>query len=266
MSRGCQRAAAAPQQAPTSAPSCICPPRANVLIHPSPPMPARRCRWTSPRSTAAAASRRCALRACAWRSGTTMCARWRSWRCRQGRLFIRLVLLVHRSVPLLACCACSGAGGIWCTCVASRWRAAGCAPALPAAAPSSRGPRNGKPPTHPRPPALPPPSPSPPPQFFITADRPNVAGLVLAGSADFKTELSQSDMFDPRLQAVVLAVVDVSYGGRSSLGAAAVCCLQVGRGVRGCAAVRPACMHPCLHVARAHARVPYQFPAGGAQP
>lgn len=39
-----------------------------------------------------------------------------------------------------------------------------------------------------------------------------MAGLVLAGSADFKTELSQSDMFDPRLQAVVLAVVDVSYG------------------------------------------------------
>ena len=34
-------------------------------------------------------------------------------------------------------------------------------------------------------------------QLFITNDRPNVAGLVLAGSADFKTELSQSDMFDP---------------------------------------------------------------------
>jgi peptide chain release factor 1 len=49
-------------------------------------------------------------------------------------------------------------------------------------------------------------------QQFITADRPNVAGLVLAGSADFKTELSQSDMFDQRLQAVILAVVDVSYG------------------------------------------------------
>ena len=29
------------------------------------------------------------------------------------------------------------------------------------------------------------------------------AGLILAGSADFKTELSQSDMFDPRLQAKV---------------------------------------------------------------
>jgi hypothetical protein len=40
-----------------------------------------------------------------------------------------------------------------------------------------------------------------------------VSGLVLSGSADFKTELSQSDMFDPRLQAIVLGVVDVSYGG-----------------------------------------------------
>jgi len=32
--------------------------------------------------------------------------------------------------------------------------------------------------------------------LFITNDRPNVTGLILAGSADFKTELSQSDMFD----------------------------------------------------------------------
>jgi peptide chain release factor subunit 1 len=49
-------------------------------------------------------------------------------------------------------------------------------------------------------------------QFFITNDRPNVAGLVLAGSADFKTELGQSDMFDQRLAAIILATVDVSYG------------------------------------------------------
>ncbi|KAK9862842.1 hypothetical protein WJX84_004294, partial [Apatococcus fuscideae] len=52
-------------------------------------------------------------------------------------------------------------------------------------------------------------------QFFITGDRPNVAGLVLAGSADFKTELNGSDMFDQRLGAIVLAVVDVSYGGEN---------------------------------------------------
>ncbi|PPD81485.1 hypothetical protein GOBAR_DD21603 [Gossypium barbadense] len=42
--------------------------------------------------------------------------------------------------------------------------------------------------------------------------------LILAGSADFKTELSQSDMFDQRLQAKVLNVVDVSYGGEALIG------------------------------------------------
>merc|ERR1739848_345396 len=52
-------------------------------------------------------------------------------------------------------------------------------------------------------------------QMFITNDRPNVAGLVLAGSADFKNVLSQSEMFDLRLQAVIMSIVDVSYGGEN---------------------------------------------------
>jgi len=54
-------------------------------------------------------------------------------------------------------------------------------------------------------------------QFYINpaTSQPNVSGLILAGSADFKTELSQSDMFDPRLQTKVLNVVDVSYGGEN---------------------------------------------------
>ncbi|KAG1692945.1 Eukaryotic peptide chain release factor subunit 1 [Nymphon striatum] len=52
-------------------------------------------------------------------------------------------------------------------------------------------------------------------QLYITNDKPNVAGLILAGSADFKTELSQSDMFDSRLQPKVLKLVDVSYGGEN---------------------------------------------------
>lgn len=34
-------------------------------------------------------------------------------------------------------------------------------------------------------------------QMFISNDKVTTAGLILAGSADFKTELSQSDMFDP---------------------------------------------------------------------
>jgi len=52
-------------------------------------------------------------------------------------------------------------------------------------------------------------------QHFITNDKVNVTGLVLAGSADFKTELSTSDMFDQRLAVKVIKVVDVSYGGEN---------------------------------------------------
>jgi peptide chain release factor subunit 1 len=50
-------------------------------------------------------------------------------------------------------------------------------------------------------------------QFFITNDKANVSGLIVAGSADFKSELSASDMFDPRLRNIILKIVDVSYGG-----------------------------------------------------
>ena len=49
-------------------------------------------------------------------------------------------------------------------------------------------------------------------QHFISNDRPNVVGLVLAGSADFKTKISQSGMFDPRLVNAITKIVDVSYG------------------------------------------------------
>ena len=52
-------------------------------------------------------------------------------------------------------------------------------------------------------------------QNFITSDKVNCAGLILAGSADFKNDLNQSDMFDQRLQAKVIKVVDVSYGGEN---------------------------------------------------
>ncbi|KAI3337131.1 hypothetical protein HD806DRAFT_528706 [Xylariaceae sp. AK1471] len=52
-------------------------------------------------------------------------------------------------------------------------------------------------------------------QNFITNDKPNVAGLILAGSADFKNDLNGSDMFDNRLQSKVIKVVDVSYGGEN---------------------------------------------------
>ena len=43
-------------------------------------------------------------------------------------------------------------------------------------------------------------------QMFITNDKVNVAGIVLAGSADFKNDLAQSDIFDQRLVAKVLTL------------------------------------------------------------
>jgi len=52
-------------------------------------------------------------------------------------------------------------------------------------------------------------------QFFITNDRPNVSGLILAGSADFKNDLAGSDLFDARLVPVILKIVDVAYGGEN---------------------------------------------------
>ncbi|ORX74014.1 peptide chain release factor eRF/aRF subunit 1 [Linderina pennispora] len=52
-------------------------------------------------------------------------------------------------------------------------------------------------------------------QMFITNDKVNVAGLILAGSADFKSDLHKSDLFDPRLLEKVVKIVDVSYGGEN---------------------------------------------------
>lgn len=51
-------------------------------------------------------------------------------------------------------------------------------------------------------------------QIFIGSDaQPIVTGLFLAGSADFKTQLNESDLFDIRLKKVVIEVFDISYGG-----------------------------------------------------
>jgi len=49
-------------------------------------------------------------------------------------------------------------------------------------------------------------------QLFIKDNMPNVTGLILGGLADFKNDLNNSDMFDPRLKKVVVQIVDCSYG------------------------------------------------------
>lgn len=54
-------------------------------------------------------------------------------------------------------------------------------------------------------------------QNFLTNDRPNVKGIIMAGSADFKTVINESERFDKRLKEVVIASYDVSYGGENGL-------------------------------------------------
>lgn len=53
--------------------------------------------------------------------------------------------------------------------------------------------------------------------IFITDNKVNVTGVILAGSADFKNELYGSDLLDQRIRAKVVKVVDVGYGGENGL-------------------------------------------------
>ncbi|KAJ2007322.1 translation termination factor eRF1 [Coemansia thaxteri] len=52
-------------------------------------------------------------------------------------------------------------------------------------------------------------------QVFIANNRVIDAGIILAGSAEFKNDLEKSDLFDPRLKEKVINTVDVSYGGEN---------------------------------------------------
>jgi len=54
-------------------------------------------------------------------------------------------------------------------------------------------------------------------QLFIpSGERPNITGLVVAGSAEFKQDLTTSDLWDTRLDAILIKpLLDVSYGGEN---------------------------------------------------
>jgi peptide chain release factor subunit 1 len=52
---------------------------------------------------------------------------------------------------------------------------------------------------------------------FITANKPNVDGLVMGGYADFKTKVYENNVFDGRLKPIVIKVVDISYGMEQGL-------------------------------------------------
>jgi len=53
-------------------------------------------------------------------------------------------------------------------------------------------------------------------QVFVSDAKPNVKGLIIAGSADFKTELTTSDLWDQRLEQVLIRpMLDIAYGGEN---------------------------------------------------
>jgi peptide chain release factor subunit 1 len=46
---------------------------------------------------------------------------------------------------------------------------------------------------------------------------PNISGIVLAGSACFKTELEKHESLDKRLRPLIISILDISYGGETGL-------------------------------------------------
>jgi len=52
-------------------------------------------------------------------------------------------------------------------------------------------------------------------RVFISNDKATVAGIIMAGSAEFKNDIQNSGFIDQRLEALILATVDVSYGGEN---------------------------------------------------
>jgi peptide chain release factor subunit 1 len=49
--------------------------------------------------------------------------------------------------------------------------------------------------------------------LFITDDKPNVEGIIIAGSAELKYQVNESMVFDQRLKKIVVNIVDISYNG-----------------------------------------------------
>lgn len=50
-------------------------------------------------------------------------------------------------------------------------------------------------------------------KVFIDNDKPNISGIFIAGSAEFKEKMADSSNFDIRLKPLVIRIMDVAYGG-----------------------------------------------------
>merc|ERR1712087_63933 len=50
-------------------------------------------------------------------------------------------------------------------------------------------------------------------KYFISGDAPTISGIIVAGTAEFKTDLISSSLLDARLQSIVVTTLDIAYGG-----------------------------------------------------
>jgi len=65
-------------------------------------------------------------------------------------------------------------------------------------------------------------------QHFITdGQRPNIQGLIIGGSSEFKNELNSSELLDERLREKIYQVIDLSYGGEAGFNQAIEFCSSI---------------------------------------
>lgn len=63
-------------------------------------------------------------------------------------------------------------------------------------------------------------------QLFIIEEKIDIKGIFIAGSADFKTVLYESNLFDKRLKEKVIKVLDIGYGGNQGFNHAITNCQE----------------------------------------
>jgi peptide chain release factor subunit 1 len=69
-------------------------------------------------------------------------------------------------------------------------------------------------------------------QVFIQGAEAIVTGLILAGCADFKNQLAQSDIMDNRLKNIILSTLDIAYGGEAGFNQAIRMASEIMKDVR----------------------------------
>jgi len=64
-------------------------------------------------------------------------------------------------------------------------------------------------------------------RYYIKDNKPTVDGIIIAGSAELKKQLADSDLLDGRLKKIIMQLVDVSYGDESGFNEAIGLCSEL---------------------------------------